>query len=83
MFVYIGVAIGRFPSKVSSGFTLAIIGIIIVLASVLASMGLVAFLGIGFTMISAVVIPFLILAIGVDNMFIIKNAIERQNFSKL
>lgn len=83
MFVYIGVAIGRFPSKVSSGFTLAIIGIIIVLASVLASMGLVAFLGIGFTMISAEVIPFLILAIGVDNMFIIKNAIERQNFSKL
>ena len=30
MFVYIGVAIGRFPSKISSGFTLAIIGIIIV-----------------------------------------------------
>jgi len=53
MFIYIGVAIGRFPSKISSGFTLAIIGIIIVLASVLASMGLIAFLGIGFTMISA------------------------------
>ena len=53
MFVYIGVAIGRFPSKISSGFTLAIIGIAIVLASVLASMALIAFLGIGFTMISA------------------------------
>ena len=78
MFLYIGVAIGRFPSKISSGFTLAIIGIIIVMASVLSSMGLIAYLKIGFTMISGEVIPFLILAIGVDNMFIIKNAIERQ-----
>lgn len=78
MFIYIGVAIGVFPSKVSSGFTLAIIGILIVLASLLASMGFISYLGIGFTMISAEVIPFLILAIGVDNMFIIKNAIERQ-----
>ena len=78
MFLYIGVAIGVFPSRVGSGFTLAIAGIAIVLASVLASMGFIAFLGIGFTMISAEVIPFLILAIGVDNMFIIKNAIERQ-----
>ena len=83
MFVYIGVAIGVFPSKVSSGFTLATIGIAIVLASLLASMGFISYLGIGFTMISAEVIPFLILAIGVDNMFIIKNAIERQDESTL
>jgi hypothetical protein len=38
-------------------------------------MGLISYMGIGFTMISGEVIPFLILAIGVDNMFIIKNAI--------
>lgn len=83
-FCYWGIAIGQFPSKVSSGFTLSIIGIIIVLASVLSSMGLISYMGIGFTMISGEVIPFLILAIGVDNMFIIKNAMERQvQFSKL
>jgi Niemann-Pick C1 protein len=75
MFIYIGVAIGQFPSFVFSGFTLAIIGILIVLASVFSSMGVIAYLGIGFTMISAEVIPFLVLAIGVDNMFIIKSAI--------
>jgi len=74
MFLYIGIAIGQFPSKVSSGFTLSIVGILIVLASVLSSMGLISYMGIGFTMISGEVIPFLILAIGVDNMFIIKNA---------
>ncbi len=83
MFIYIGVAIGVFPSLVSSGFTLAIIGIAIVIASVLASMGLISYLAFGFTMISAEVIPFLILAIGVDNMFIIKNAIERQESEHL
>lgn len=79
MFIYIGIAIGQFPSRTTSGFTLAIVGIMIVLASVLSSMGFITYLDTGFTMISAEVIPFLILAIGVDNMFIIKNAIERQN----
>lgn len=49
---YSGIAIGQFPSKVSSGFTLSIIGILIVLASVLSSMGLISYMGIGFTMIS-------------------------------
>lgn len=78
MFIYIGIAIGRFPSLVHSGFTLAIAGIFIVLASVVSSLGLICYLGIGFTMINAEVIPFLVLAIGVDNMFIIKGAIERQ-----
>lgn len=66
-----------------SGFTLAVVGIAIVLASVLSSMGFISYLDIGFTMISAEVIPFLILAIGVDNMFIIKNAIERQEETHL
>ena len=79
MLVYIGIAIGRFPSSVGSGFALAIVGIFIVLGSVISSMGIISYLGIGFTMISAEVIPFLVLAIGVDNMFIIKSAIERQN----
>lgn len=47
-------------------------------------MGLISYMGIGFTMISGEVIPFLILAIGVDNMFIIKNAIEKQTkYSRL
>lgn len=78
MFLYVGVAIGRFPSWKDSGFMLAILGIIIVGCSVFCSMGIIAYLGIGFTMISAEVIPFLILAIGVDNMFIIKNAVENQ-----
>lgn len=53
MFIYIGIAIGQFPSFVFSGFSLALIGIVIVLASVVSSMGIIAYMGIGFTMISA------------------------------
>ena len=53
MLIYIGIAIGRFPSAVTSGFTLAVVGIFIVLASVVSSMGIVSYLGVGFTMISA------------------------------
>lgn len=80
MFLYIGIAIGQFPSFVFSGFSLALMGIVIVLASVVSSMGVLAYFGIQFTMISAEVIPFLVLAIGVDNMFIIKSSIERQPY---
>lgn len=78
MFLYVGIAIGRFPSFRDSGFSLALLGILIVICSVICSMGIIAYLDIGFTMISGEVIPFLILAIGVDNMFIIKNAVENQ-----
>lgn len=78
MFIYMGIAIGQFPSIVYSGFSLALIGILIVLGSVFSSMGVISFFGIAATMISEEVIPFLVLAIGVDNMFIIKNAVEKQ-----
>jgi Niemann-Pick C1 protein len=43
----------------------------------LGSIGVISFMDIGLTMISAEVIPFLILAIGVDNMFIITHTFER------
>lgn len=52
MFVYVGIAIGRFPSFRDSGFGLALMGIFIVVCSVVCSMGIIAYLGIGFTMIS-------------------------------
>jgi Niemann-Pick C1 protein len=53
MFLYVGIAIGKFPSKIDSGFTLALLGILIVICSVVCSMGIISYLGIGFTMISA------------------------------
>lgn len=52
MFIYMGIAIGQFPSFVYSGFTLSLIGIAIVLGSVFSSMGVISFFGVGSTMIS-------------------------------
>ncbi|EGR30695.1 niemann pick type c1, putative [Ichthyophthirius multifiliis] len=76
MFVYISISIGSFPSKTHSGFLIGFSGIVLVLFSIACSMGFMSFIKIGMTMISVEVIPFLILAIGVDNMFIISNAVK-------
>lgn len=76
MFIYISLAIGSFPSKTHSGFLIGLAGIFIVIFSIVCSMGFMAFIGVGMTMISGEVIPFLILAIGVDNMFIISTAVK-------
>jgi len=74
MFLYISVSIGFFPSMLHSRFILGLSGIIIVAACVGISVGICSYFGVGMTMISTEVVPFLILAIGVDNMFIITRA---------
>jgi len=81
MFIYITVAIGSFGSKVHSGCLLGLFGIAVVISSLLCSIGLAGYLGIGLSMISAEVVPFLVLAIGVDNMFILSNAYLRTHSS--
>lgn len=93
MFIYASFALGstslafshfsRQPSKilVESKFTLAISGIVIVLMSVSASVGLFSAMGVKVTLIIAEVIPFLVLAIGVDNIFLIVHEFERVNYS--
>ena len=75
MFLYVSLAIGKFPSKVDSGFLLGFFGIFLVLVSILCSVGVISYAGTGLTLIGLEVIPFLILAIGVDNMFILANSL--------
>ena len=91
MFFYASIALGssgavlkalfRSPEEalVSSKFTLGVFGIVIVLMSVSASVGLFSLLGVKVTLIIAEVIPFLVLAIGVDNLFLIVHEFERVN----
>jgi Niemann-Pick C1 protein len=77
MFFYVSMAIGFFPNPVHTKFTLGAVGILVVILALLSGMGLTFYGNNELTMISAEVVPFLILAIGVDNMFLISRA-ERE-----
>ena len=57
--------------QVDSKISLGIAGILIVLSSVACSLGIFSYIGIPFTLIVIEVIPFLVLAVGVDNIFIL------------
>jgi Niemann-Pick C1 protein len=74
MFFYVSVAIGFFPSAVYNRFILGGAGILVVIFALIMSIGITFYAGVPLTMISAEVVPFLILAIGVDNMFLISRA---------
>ena len=74
MFVYISCALGYPPSLLHSRFLVGFAGICVVLVSLVCSIGIVSYLGVKLSIISSEVVPFLILAIGVDNMFIITRA---------
>ncbi len=93
MFIYASLALGSTTvtlsmilhnpaaALVQSKFMLGIVGILIVLMSVAASVGLFAAAGVKATLIIAEVIPFLVLAVGVDNIFLIVHEFERVNIS--
>jgi Niemann-Pick C1 protein len=64
---------------VGSKSTLGLFGIALVVLSVASSVGLFSALGVKVTLIIAEVIPFLVLAVGVDNVFILVHELDRQN----
>ncbi|XP_019770254.2 NPC intracellular cholesterol transporter 1 isoform X2 [Dendroctonus ponderosae] len=81
MFAYIAVSLGQVNScsrlLIDSKITLGLGGVIIVLASVVSSVGLFGFVGTPATLIIIEVIPFLVLAVGVDNIFILVQTHQR------
>lgn len=78
MFIYVALSLGRkFPDPVLSRVMLGIVGICIVLASLGIGLGVCTLAGIPVTMIVVEAVPFLILAIGVDNMFILCQTFDR------
>ncbi|KAL6430199.1 hypothetical protein ACFW04_007740 [Cataglyphis niger] len=82
MFGYIAVSLGQIRSCTrllhDSKITLGLGGVLIVLASVICSVGLFGFIGIPATLIIIEVIPFLVLAVGVDNIFILVQTHQRE-----
>ncbi|GAM28587.1 hypothetical protein SAMD00019534_117630 [Acytostelium subglobosum LB1] len=89
MFLYVSLALGRYyplPTRfmsifVNSRFTLGLCGIIIVAFSISISVGICSIIGIKATLIISEVIPFLVLAIGVDNIFVLVNTFESLHVS--
>lgn len=77
MFVYIVLALGRFPHPVFTRALLGLQGIMIVIVSCVAAIGAVSWAGMHITMIVTEVLPFLILALGVDNVFILTKSFDR------
>ncbi|EFN66499.1 Niemann-Pick C1 protein [Camponotus floridanus] len=82
MFGYIAVSLGQIRSCTrllyDSKITLGLGGVLIVLLSVICSVGLFGFIGVPATLIIIEVIPFLVLAVGVDNIFILVQTHQRE-----
>lgn len=81
MFIYASLALGgKLPTSVErlhlSRFILGLSGIFIIILSVSASAGFFSLLGLKSTLIIAEVIPFLVLAIGIDNVFLIVHELK-------
>ena len=81
MFAYIAVSLGHVDdcnrAMIDSKITLGVGGVIIVLASVVGSVGIFGYIGVPATLIIFEVIPFLVLAVGVDNIFILVQTHQR------
>lgn len=90
MLLYIALALSSLPSLdsdwnsfldafVLSRIGLGLGGVLLVALSVSGSLGIISALGVSSSLISLEVIPFLALAIGVDNMFLLAHALQRVN----
>ena len=64
---------------ISFQITLGLGGVMIVLLSVAASIGIFGFIGVSATLIIFEIIPFLVLAVGVDNIFILVQTYQRDH----
>uniref|UniRef100_A0A8D0G122 NPC1 like intracellular cholesterol transporter 1 n=1 Tax=Sphenodon punctatus TaxID=8508 RepID=A0A8D0G122_SPHPU len=74
IFLYITLALGEYSScrriLVDSKVTLGLGGILVVLGAVFSSLGFYSYMGVPSSLIIIEVVPFLVLAVGADNIFI-------------
>jgi Niemann-Pick C1 protein len=66
---------------VGSKAVLGSVGLLLVMISVASSVGIFSYLGVKMTLVIAEALPFLVLAVGVDNVFLLLGELDRQNSS--
>ncbi|GAB1295788.1 NPC1-like intracellular cholesterol transporter 1 [Apodemus speciosus] len=75
VFLYIALALGSYSRcnrvLVESKATLGLGGVAVVLGAVVAAMGFYSYLGVSSSLVILQVVPFLVLAVGADNIFIL------------
>ncbi|XP_026901846.2 NPC1-like intracellular cholesterol transporter 1 isoform X1 [Acinonyx jubatus] len=75
IFLYISLALGSYSSwrrvAVDAKATLGLGGVAVVLGAVMAAMGFFSYLGVPSSLVILQVVPFLVLAVGADNIFIL------------
>jgi len=83
MFAYVSITLGHYRSihtiLVDSKFLLGLSGVLIVLLSVVSSVGFFSYCQVPATLIIIEVVPFLVLAVGVDNIFILVQTFQRSH----
>ena len=85
MFGYTSMALGKiFPIRnkfvvVDSKFLIGLAAIAMVLLSLLAGLGVCSMAGLESTVIVNLVIPFLVLSFGIDNLFILVDAFDQSD----
>lgn len=73
MFVYVSISLG---GRSRRRFGLGLLGVLVVLLSVFAAIGACSLAGVKMTLVITEVIPFLALAIGVDNVFLLVHQLD-------
>jgi Niemann-Pick C1 protein len=81
MFLYVIIFIGGFRSvwtiPIDRLYLTGIVGVLLVILAVTSAIGIMSYAGVVGSLIIIEVVPFLVLAVGVDNLFIIVHAYER------
>ncbi|KAJ8020679.1 NPC intracellular cholesterol transporter 1 [Holothuria leucospilota] len=81
MFGYVSIALGQFRRTerllIDSNILLGLSGVVIVFCSVASAVGALAYFHVPANLIVIEVVPFLVLAVGVDNIFILVQAYQR------
>eukprot|EP00163_Fabomonas_tropica_P015256 TRINITY_DN2787_c0_g1_i2.p1 TRINITY_DN2787_c0_g1~~TRINITY_DN2787_c0_g1_i2.p1 ORF type:complete len:932 (+),score=278.28 TRINITY_DN2787_c0_g1_i2:269-3064(+) len=79
--IYTVLALGRFGNLVHSRMLVAVTGVLSVGLAIVSSYGLASFMGIFFSPVHSV-LPFVLIGIGVDDMFILVAALDQQDDRK-